>query len=144
MKFFNILTKMTLSLFTGTGYLNCFFASMEARLKLDEKLETINRWKLLAVSAIDARIVFFKAFRVRDLVDRIHIKAGNPSRLATIRNIPNLLFNRTLKGRELLDRIIGKVRFERDSEFGYTIDGELYNAKVLEMEPGPEVEFIRI
>ena len=102
-KFFKILSRMVLSLFTTGGYLNSLFSSMEARIQLDEKRERLNRWKMMAVSSIDTKVVFFRAFKVRDLVDRIHIKAGNPSRLAIIRNIPNLLFNRTLKGRQLLD-----------------------------------------
>jgi len=144
LKFFNILIKMILSLFTGTGYLNRLASSMEARLRLDEKLLTLSRWKMLAVSAIDTKVVFFKAFKVRGLIDQIHIKAGNPSRLAIIRNIPNLFFNRTLKGREVLDKITRSVHFERDSEFGYTIDGELYSAKKLTFKPGPVVEFVQI
>ena len=83
-------------------------------------------------------------FLVGSLIDRIHIKGGNPSRLSIMRNIPNLLFNRTLKGRQLLDRLAKSVQVERDSEFGYTIDGELYNAKSLLFAPGPVVEFVRL
>jgi len=143
LKFFKILGKALLSLFSGTGYIMKLFSSMEARMKLDEKIQGLSHWKMLAVSAIDARVVFFKAFRVGKLVDRIHVKAGSPSRLAIIGNIPNLLFNRSLRGREILDRLAKRVRFERDSEFGYTIDGELYRAKSLLFEPGPLVEFLR-
>lgn len=143
MKFFRILTKMALSLFTGTGYLNRLFAGMEAKIHLDERLEKLSQWKMLAVSAIDTKVVFFRAFRVGDLKNRIHVKGGNPSRFAIIRNIPNLLLNRRLKGRQLRDQLARCVSIERESEFGYTIDGELYNAKSLFFEPGPIVEFVR-
>ena len=144
LKFFKILSKMILSLFTGTGYLNRLFDSMEARLQLDQRVHKLSRWKMVAVSAIDTRIVFFRAFKVGKLKDKIHIKAGNPSRLAIIRNIPNLLFNRRLKGRQLLDQVARQISFEKDSEFGYTIDGELYNATHLTFTPGPVVEFLRL
>lgn len=143
MKFLKIFTKAIFSLFTGTNYLNRLFASVEARLRLDEKLERLSRWKMLAVSAIETKVVFFHAFRFGGLMDHIHVKAGNPSRLAIIRNIPNLFFNRALKGRELLDRLVEKVSFEREEGFGYTIDGELYFAHRLDLCSGPEVEFLR-
>jgi diacylglycerol kinase family enzyme len=143
-KFLKILTKAVLSLFTGTGYINRLFAGMEARLALDEKKQRIRQWKMMVVSAIDTKVVFFRAFRIGNLTDRIHIKAGNPSRWAIIRNIPNLLFNRRLKGKQLLDKLATKVTFERDREFGYTIDGELYNARQISMGVGPEVEFVQL
>lgn len=143
LKFYQILAKMILSLFTGTGYLNRLFASMEARIHLDERLEKLSQWKMLAVSAIDTKVVFFRAFRVGNLKNRIHVKGGNPSRFAIIRNIPNLLLNRRLKGRQLRDQLARCVSVERESEFGYTIDGELYNAKSLFFKAGPVVEFVR-
>jgi len=144
LKFLKIFLRAALSLFIGTGYINRLFTSMEARLRLDEKAQTLSRWKMLVVSAVDTRIVFFRAFKVGQLIDRIQIKAGNPSRLAIIRNIPNLLLNRPLKGRELLDRLVQRIHLERDAEFGYTIDGELYNATRLFFAPGPVVEFVRL
>lgn len=144
LKFFKILTKMIFSLITGSAYLNRLFATMEARLALDEKRTKLSQWKMLAVSAIDTRIVFFRAFKVGKLLDRIHVKGGNPSRLAIVRNIPNLLLNRTLKGGQLLDRVARSAYFERDAEFGYTIDGELYNAQRLAFSAGPVVEFVRL
>jgi diacylglycerol kinase family enzyme len=143
-KFLAILTRAALSLFTGTGYINRLFSGMEARLALDEKKQRIRQWKMMVVSAIDTKVVFFRAFRIGHLTDRIHIKAGNPSRWAIIRNIPNLLFNRRLKGSQILDRLATRVAFEGEAEFGYTIDGELYNARQLSMGVGPEVEFVQL
>jgi len=143
-RFVKIFSHAAVSLFTRGRYLNRLFAEMDARLHLDQQREKLSRWKMMAVSAIDTRIVFFRAFRVGHLIDRIHIKAGTPNRLAIIRNIPNLLLNRELKGRMILDRIVQQVKFEREEEFGYTIDGELYNARMLELSPGPVVEFVRL
>jgi len=144
LKFFKIFSHMVLSLFTGSKYLNRFLSSAEARLQLDQKLQQISRWKMMAVSSIETRVVFFRAFKLDKLAEQVQIKAGNPSRWAIIRNIPNLLLNRSLKGREMLDRLAKRVRYERDSEFGYTIDGELYNARTLTFALGPEVEFVRL
>lgn len=143
LKFFKIFTRMLVSLFAGTPYLKRLLTVVEARLHLDERRQQLSQYKLLAISAIDTRIVFFRAFRVSDYLDRIHIKGGCPSRLAIIRNIPNLLLNRRLRGRDLLDKLVAKVRFEREDDFGYTIDGELYHTHILEMAPGPVVEFVR-
>ena len=143
LKFVKILSRMLVSLFTGTPYLQRLLTEVEARLHLDEKRQRLSHYKMLAISAIDTRVVFFRAFRVSDYLDRIHIKGGSPSRLAIIRNIPNLLLNRRLRGRDLLDKLAAKVRLEREEDFGYTIDGELYRAHMLEMAPGPVVEFVR-
>jgi hypothetical protein len=143
-KFFNILAHALVSLFTSGSYLNRLFASMEARLQLDEKRQQLARWKMLAVSAIETRVVFFRAFRLDHLADRLHIKAGNPSRWDIIRNLPNVLFNRPLRGKNLLDRLIRQAQWERDADFGYTIDGELYRAQRLTFTPGPIVEFVRL
>jgi len=143
LKFVQIFSHMLWSLFTGTPYLQRLLTAVEARLQLDETRQRLSHYKMLAVSAIDARIVFFRAFRVGEYLDRIHIKGGNPSRLAIIRNLPNLLLNRRLRGRDLLDRLAARVRLEREDDFGYTIDGELYRARMLELAPGPVVEFVR-
>ncbi|MDP8254951.1 MAG: hypothetical protein P9M14_04320 [Candidatus Alcyoniella australis] len=144
LKFFKIFSRMLLSLFTGTGYLNRLLTSMEARLQLDERRSRLSQWKMMAVSTVETRVVFFRAFKLDRLAEKVHVKAGNPSRLAIMRNLPNLLLNRSLKGRELLDQLARRVHYERETEFGYTIDGELYNACSLTLQAGPEVCFVRL
>jgi diacylglycerol kinase family enzyme len=142
-KFLKILSRSFMSLLSGGGYLDRLLSGVNARLNLDEQLARLSHWKVLVVSAIDARVVFFRAFRAGRDPEQVHIKAGSPSRLAIIRNLPNVLFNRAWKGRRLLDQIVRRVQFEAEREFGYTIDGELYRARTLEISAGPVVEFLR-
>lgn len=142
-KFVKIFGRSFLSLITGGGYLDHLLSGVNARLRLDETRAKLSHWKVLVVSAIDARVVFFRAFRAGSQPDQLHLKGGNPSRLAIIRNLPNVLLNRAWKGKQLLDQIVRHVTFEGEREFGYTIDGELYRAQALEITAGPIVEFVR-
>ncbi len=142
-KFAKIFSRAVVSLFGGGGYLDRLLSGINARLRLDEHRARLSHWKVLVVSAIDARVVFFRAFRAGRDPERVHVKGGSPSRLAIIRNLPNLLFNRAWKGRQLLDQTVRRVKLEAEREFGYTIDGELYHARALEISAGPVVEFVQ-
>jgi hypothetical protein len=111
-----------------------------------DELEDNHEWSLVLASVIrDVGLHMLVSYRAGEKTDRFHLVAsGLPPRALGVQ-LPRALRGLPLTGEPRVDVLARSVRvaFEND-DGGYVLDGDVFRARAVKVEPGPVFTLLRL
>lgn len=121
------------------------FAETRVRLWVDGQESIIRRPRLLVAATVpDMGVGFRIAWRARQERSKFHLVASELSTFQLGAQSHRVMRGLPLIGQPNLDVLAAKTQIEFAEEEPYTLDGELFRARQVEIVLGPRVEMVRI
>jgi diacylglycerol kinase family enzyme len=135
--------KIFLSALLGTSYSSKILSSQMLKIKVDGKDLDLNAWRLIMASMIKkAGCGIQITYRGGERKDAFHFIASNIPPRALSLQILKVLQGRPLSGEPHLDTFASSVLIKASLPIPFILDGELFEAKEIKIETGPNLEII--
>jgi len=133
--------RVTLSALAGTPYARRLFEPVAAQITCDGETLPHDRWTLLCASTLmNVGLHIRITYRALEHPDRFHLIASGLPAGQLARQLPRTFMARPLSGPGHFDRVLSEARIEFDEPQAYTLDGDLFRARVLTLRRGPRIQ----
>jgi diacylglycerol kinase family enzyme len=125
-------------------FAGALFAPTPIALTVDGEQLPDARYRLLVASVVpDVGIGMRVAWRAGREPRRFHLVASGISTTSMALQLPRVITGQPLDGEPHVDRLATRVRVRFDAPLSYTLDGDLFAARELDLAIGPRIRVVK-
>jgi diacylglycerol kinase family enzyme len=129
--------------FTGGALATQVLTPTPCTLRVDGETRAGRAWSLVLASTVrDVGLHMLVPYRAGQATDRVHaVASGLPAR-ALAAQLPRVLRGRPLVGEPRVDALVKSLRVSFEDGGGYVLDGDVFRARAVSVEPGPVLQML--
>ena len=130
--------------FTGARLARSVLEPTQSALRVDGELHPARQWNLVLASVVrDVGLHMLVTYRAGEELQRFHVVASGLSPRALAEQLPRVLVGRPLTGQPRVDALVGSLRLAFEgANGGYVLDGDMFPAHEVTVDPGPVISLL--